>query len=78
MKIIFSGRTDEGSARLMMNHIADGAEASAIVFSIINTAAANNLNPYKYLHYIFCQLPNINFTLNPGLLEEYLPWAEKV
>jgi transposase len=55
-----------------------GAEASAIVFSIINTAAANNLDPYKYLHYIFCQLPNINFTLNPGLLEEYLPWAEKV
>jgi tRNA C32,U32 (ribose-2'-O)-methylase TrmJ len=37
------------------------AETSAIIFSIINTAAANNLDAYKYLEYIFCQLPNINF-----------------
>jgi transposase len=55
-----------------------GAEASAIIFSIINTAAANNIDPYKYLHYIFCQLPNINFASNPCLLEEYLPWSERV
>jgi len=55
-----------------------GAEASAIIFSIINTAAANNLDAYKYLEYIFCQLPNINFASNNSVLEEYLPWAEKV
>lgn len=55
-----------------------GAEASAIIFSIINTAAANNLDAYKYLEYIFRELPNINFASNDTLLEEYLPWAEKV
>ena len=55
-----------------------GAEASAIIFSIINTAAANNLDAYKYLEYIFCQLPNINFASDDSVLEEYLPWADKV
>ena len=30
-----------------------GAEASALTFSIINTAIANNLDAYKYLEYIF-------------------------
>ena len=55
-----------------------GAEASAIIFSIINTAAANNLDAYKYLEYIFCQLPNINFASNDSVLEKYLPWADQV
>lgn len=55
-----------------------GAEASAIIFSIINTATANNLDAYKYLEYIFCQLPNINFASDDSVLEEYLPWSDKV
>ena len=56
----------------------DGAEASAFVFSIINTAAANNLDAYKYLEYLFRKLPNSNFALNSSVLDEYLPWADKV
>jgi len=34
-----------------------GAEASAIFFSLIETAKANRLEPYAYLKYIFQQLP---------------------
>ena len=55
-----------------------GAEASATVFSIINTAAANNLDAYKYLEYLFQKLPNINFLLDSSVLDEYLPWSDKV
>jgi transposase len=55
-----------------------GAEASALVFSIINTATANDLDAYKYLQYIFLQLPNLNFTPDDPILDEYLPWSEKV
>ncbi len=55
-----------------------GAEASALVFSIINTATANGLDAYKYLEYIFRQLPNLNFTPDDPILDEYLPWSEKV
>ncbi|WLC65366.1 IS66 family transposase [Clostridium tagluense] len=56
----------------------EGAEASATVFSIINTAAANNLDAYKYLEYLFRKLPNSNFASNSSVLDEYLPWADKV
>ncbi|AWI03559.1 IS66 family transposase [Clostridium drakei] len=55
-----------------------GADASAIIFSIVNTAAANNLDAYKYLEYIFRNLPNSNFLLDFSVLKEYLPWADKV
>ena len=56
----------------------EGAEASATVFSIINTATANNLDAYKYLEYLFRKLPNSNFASNTSVLDEYLPWADKV
>jgi hypothetical protein len=44
------------------------AEASALIFSIINTATANNLDAYKYLEYIFRNLPNSNFALDHSYL----------
>ena len=49
-----------------------GAEASAIIYSIIETAKENSLKPFEYLSYIFEKMPNI-----PE--EEYhtlLPWSE--
>lgn len=56
----------------------EGAEASAIIFSIVGTASANNLDAYKYLEYIFRRLPNLDFKPNHPVLGEYLPWSEKV
>ena len=34
-----------------------GAEASAFLYSLIETAKANGLKPYAYLRYLFDQLP---------------------
>lgn len=56
----------------------DGSKASAIIFSIVNTATANNIDAYKYLEYIFKNLPNSKFPLEPSVLEEYLPWSDKI
>lgn len=36
-----------------------GADASCAVYSIIETAKQNGLNPYAYLHYIFTRVPGI-------------------
>jgi transposase len=36
----------------------DGAKASATFFSLIETAKANGLEPYRYLRYLFEQLPH--------------------
>ena len=37
-----------------------GAAASAAIFSLIETAKANGLEPYRYLRHLFEQLPLIS------------------
>lgn len=54
-----------------------GADASATVYSIIETAKANKLNPYEYLVHIFRSLPNLK-ELNSETLEAFLPWSPQV
>ena len=53
-----------------------GAEASSLVFSIIETAKANGLDPYEYLVHVFRNLPNVNFYNKPELLDGFVPWAD--
>lgn len=55
-----------------------GAKTSAAIYSIIETAKANGLVPYKYLNFIFRDLPGVQFLSNPEFLEDYLPWNEEV
>tara|TARA_Y100001933_G_C18910389_1_gene526474 strand:- start:94 stop:1101 length:1008 start_codon:yes stop_codon:yes gene_type:complete len=54
-----------------------GAQASAISYSIIETAKANNLNPFLYLTYLFEQLPNIDIE-DYVMLDALLPWSESI
>ena len=54
----------------------DGANASAIVMSLIETATANNLNIYQYLSYVLEQRPNENWS--DEQLAELAPWSEKL
>ncbi len=35
----------------------EGAKASAVIYSLVETAKANNLEPYNYLRYLFEKLP---------------------
>ena len=50
-----------------------GARASAIVFSIIETAKENGLNPYAYLTYIFKNAPNWNIRNDVEALQRLMP-----
>lgn len=54
----------------------DGANASAIVFSVIETAKANGLDAKKYLTYLFDNRPDENMT--DEQLEAFAPWNEDV
>ena len=55
-----------------------GATSSAIVYSIVETAKANNLNVYKYLTHVFSTMPGMDFRNNPSLLEDLMPWSSKL
>ena len=54
-----------------------GAKASAITYSIVETAKENGLNPFIYLTYLFEVLPNIDIN-NPELLDQLLPWSKNL
>ena len=55
-----------------------GAEASAAVFSLIETAKANKLNPYDYIEFILDYLPQQDLVENPKKLDWFLPWSEEI
>jgi hypothetical protein len=54
-----------------------GAHGSAIVYSIIQTALANDLKVYEYLVYLLEQMPNADFNKNPKLIEKFFPWSKE-
>ncbi len=55
-----------------------GASASAAVYSIVETSKANGLEPFRYLTYLFENLPNLNFKIHPELLKNFLPWNDEI
>ena len=50
-----------------------GARASAIMFSIIETAKENGLNPFKYIVYVLKQASLLDFCNDQGLFTSLLP-----
>lgn len=64
-----------GRKNWLFSNSPKGAKASAIVYSLIETAKANDLDPERYLKYLFEKLPNtVNFK-DAETLDQYLPWA---
>jgi len=58
-----------GRKNWMFSNTAKGAEASAVLYSIIETAKANGLIPFDYLKYLFEQLSG-----KPEAIDYLLPW----
>ena len=53
----------------------DGAKASAIIYSIAETAKANNLRPYQYFKYLLEQIPKHIDHSDTSFLDKLLPWS---
>lgn len=64
-----------GRKNWLFANTAGGARSSAVLYSLVETAKENGLNPFPYLTYLFEQLPNINLK-DPEALERLLPWSE--
>jgi len=52
----------------------NGATASAMIYSVIETAKANNLKPFNYLTYLLKTLPNVDVK-DQGVLDSLMPWS---
>ena len=56
----------------------NGATSSAIIYSIAETAKANNLKPYEYFEYLLTQIPAHMDDTDRSFLEDLLPWSPKL
>ncbi len=56
----------------------DGAKASAIIYSIAETAKANNLKPYDYFEHLLTVIPEHLDDKNLDFLENLLPWSDNL
>jgi transposase len=63
-----------GRKNFLFADTARGAKASFIVYSIVEAAKENGLNPMKYLTYLFEKMPNVDFKNNLDEFEFLFPW----
>ena len=56
-----------------------GAQASAIIYSVTETARANQLNVYYYIRHLLTELPKLideDGNIEQSLLEPIMPWSK--
>jgi transposase len=56
----------------LFSNTASSARASVILYSIIETAKANALNPVKYVEHLLTEIPKRNAG---DTLEDLMPWV---
>lgn len=55
-----------------------GARASAILYSIVETAKANELNIYQYFKHLLTEIPKHMDETGLDFLDDLLPWSKKL
>ena len=65
-----------GRKNWLFSDTQDGAEASMVIYSMIETAKANDIDPLKYLTYLLEHRPNAD--MQDEELAAFAPWSENV
>lgn len=55
-----------------------GADASAVIYSIVETAKANGINVRDYLEYLFTVMPTENWRKDPDILDNLTPCSPDI
>ena len=63
-----------GRKNFLFHNTANGAEASAIVYSLVESAKANNINVFEYLQTVLLYMPD--YKNEPAGIEDMLPWSD--
>ena len=56
----------------------NGAESSALIYSIVETAKANNLNPFRYMEYLLTEMMKHEEETDYGFIDKLLPWSDEL
>ena len=88
MNVYLDGRTELSNNRIensvrpyavgrrnwLFCNTVNGAQASALVYSIIETATANGVKPFEYLQFLLEKMPNATYSE----IDSLLPWGGAV
>ena len=67
-----------GKKNWVMIDTVAGAKSSAIIYSIAETAKANNLKPYDYFEHLLSEIPKHLDDTDRSFLDDLLPWSPKL
>lgn len=67
-----------GKKNWQMIDTINGAKTSAIIYSIVETAKANNLKPYNYVQYLLEEIPKHIDETDYSFIKDLLPWSENI
>lgn len=67
-----------GRKNFVLIESSNGAHASAIIYSLVETAKANYLNVYQYFELLLTEIPKHMNDTDLKFIEELLPWAPHV
>ena len=70
-----------GKKNWMFHDSIQGAQASAVIYSISETAKLNNLRPYYYFKHLLTELPKLcdeKGNIDTAKLNHLLPWAKEL
>lgn len=65
-----------GKKNWQMIDTVSGAKSSAIIYSLVETAKANNIKPYEYFEYLLSVIPEHMEDTDTSFLEDLLPWSQ--
>ena len=56
----------------------NGAKASAMLYSLAETAKANEVNTYKYFELLLTEIPKHMEDSDLSFIDDLLPWSPRV
>ena len=55
-----------------------GAFANGVLYTLVESARANDLDVYEYLKHLLTEMPNNHHLENPSVIDQLLPWSEEL
>ena len=55
-----------------------GAFANGVLYTLVESARANELDVYEYLKYLLTEMPNNHHLEDPSVIDSLLPWSKEL
>ena len=67
-----------GHKKFVMIESSNGAKASAILYSLVETAKANMINTFEYFNLMLTEIPQHMDAKDLRFIDNLLPWSPRV